>query len=75
MLNDFTGADQVYIACGYTDLRKGIRQSDEQTGKGTFESERMVAGKDATPSVTIRKPAKPSSRMCWEKRRQKSKKS
>ena len=24
MLNDFTGADLVYIACGYTDLRKGI---------------------------------------------------
>lgn len=24
MLNDFTGADQVYVACGYTDLRKGI---------------------------------------------------
>ena len=24
MFNDFTGADQVYIACGYTDLRKGI---------------------------------------------------
>ena len=24
MLNDFTGADQVYIACGYTDLRRGI---------------------------------------------------
>ena len=24
MLNDFTGAYQVYIACGYTDLRKGI---------------------------------------------------
>ena len=24
MLNDFTGADQVYIACGYTDLRTGI---------------------------------------------------
>ena len=24
MLNDFTGADHVYIACGYTDLRKGI---------------------------------------------------
>lgn len=23
MLNDFTGADKVYIACGYTDLRKG----------------------------------------------------
>ena len=23
MLNDFTGADEVYIACGYTDLRKG----------------------------------------------------
>ena len=22
MLNDFTGADKVYIACGYTDLRK-----------------------------------------------------
>ena len=21
MLNDFTGADKVYIACGYTDLR------------------------------------------------------
>ena len=24
MLNDFKGADRVYIACGYTDLRKGI---------------------------------------------------
>ena len=24
MLNDFTGADKVYIACGYADLRKGI---------------------------------------------------
>ena len=24
MPNDFTGADKVYIACGYTDLRKGI---------------------------------------------------
>lgn len=24
MLNDFTGADHVYIACGYTDLRHGI---------------------------------------------------
>ena len=24
MLNDFTGADKVYIVCGYTDLRKGI---------------------------------------------------
>ena len=24
MLNDFTGADCVFIACGYTDLRRGI---------------------------------------------------
>ena len=24
MLSDFTGADRVYIACGYTDLRCGI---------------------------------------------------
>lgn len=24
MLNDFTGADKIYIACGYTDLCKGI---------------------------------------------------
>ncbi len=24
MLNDFTGADRIFIACGYTDLRKGI---------------------------------------------------
>ncbi len=24
MLNDFTGADRTYVACGYTDLRKGI---------------------------------------------------
>ncbi len=24
MLNDFTGADRVFIACGYTDLRCGI---------------------------------------------------
>lgn len=24
MLSDYTGADEVYIACGYTDLRKGI---------------------------------------------------
>ena len=24
MLNDFTGTDRIYIACGKTDLRKGI---------------------------------------------------
>ena len=24
MLSDFTGADKVYLACGYTDLRLGI---------------------------------------------------
>lgn len=24
MLKDFTGAEKVYIACGYTDLRRGI---------------------------------------------------
>ncbi len=24
MLNDFTGAERIYICCGYTDLRKGI---------------------------------------------------
>lgn len=24
MLNDFIGADKVYIACGYTGLRRGI---------------------------------------------------
>ena len=24
MLSDFTGTDRVYIACGYTDLRRGI---------------------------------------------------
>ena len=24
MLNEFSGADKVYIACGYTDLRRGI---------------------------------------------------
>ena len=24
MLNDFTGADRIYIVCGYTDLRRGI---------------------------------------------------
>ena len=24
MLSDFRGADRVYIACGYTDLRRGI---------------------------------------------------
>ena len=24
MLSDFTGADRAFIACGYTDLRKGI---------------------------------------------------
>ena len=24
MLSDFNGAEKVYIACGYTDLRKGI---------------------------------------------------
>ena len=24
MLSDFRGADKVYIACGYTDLRRGI---------------------------------------------------
>ena len=24
MLSDFTGAAHIYIACGYTDLRRGI---------------------------------------------------
>ena len=24
MLSDFSGADKIYIACGYTDLRRGI---------------------------------------------------
>ena len=24
MLTDFTGAERVYIACGYTDIRRGI---------------------------------------------------
>lgn len=24
MLIDFTGANRIYIACGYTDLRRGI---------------------------------------------------
>lgn len=24
MLNNFTGADKVYLVCGYTDLRRGI---------------------------------------------------
>jgi transposase len=24
MLNDFTGAEHIYIACGYTDIRKSI---------------------------------------------------
>ena len=24
MLSDFSGADRVYVACGYTDLRRGI---------------------------------------------------
>lgn len=24
MLSDFTGAEKIYIACGYTDLRRGI---------------------------------------------------
>lgn len=24
MLNDFSGAEHIYIACGYTDIRKGI---------------------------------------------------
>lgn len=24
MLTNFTGADRIYIACGYTDLRRGI---------------------------------------------------
>lgn len=24
MLNDFSGAERIYIACGYTDLRRGI---------------------------------------------------
>ena len=26
MLSDFTEADRVYIACGYTDLRRGIKE-------------------------------------------------
>lgn len=26
MLSDFTGADRIYLAVGYTDLRKGIER-------------------------------------------------
>lgn len=39
MLNDFTGADQVYIACGYTDLRKGIMPMEILTPEGIQEAE------------------------------------
>ena len=24
MLNDYNGAERIYVACGYTDLRKGV---------------------------------------------------
>ena len=43
MLNDFTGADKVYIACGYTDLRKGIDVTVKCRGglKVTRENERI----------------------------------
>ena len=42
MLNDFTGADQVYIACGYTALRILRRRADrpgfaQLTGEQTLE--------------------------------------
>ena len=33
----------------------------------------MVAGRAAIPQATIRSPASPSSRMCWQKRRHKQK--
>lgn len=40
MLNDFTGADKVCIACGYTDLHKGIdglaRPIQQQFALGPF---------------------------------------
>ena len=36
MLNDFTGADQVYIVCGYTDLRKGIVSTSPRGKRSTL---------------------------------------
>ena len=51
MLNDFTGADKVYIACGYTDLRKGIdglaRLVQQQFALDPFTCPKMVSAKSS----------------------------
>lgn len=44
MLNDFTGADRIYIACGYTDLHRGIDGVD------------IASTKDIGTTVTVTLP-------------------
>lgn len=44
MLNDFTGADRIYIACGYTDLCRGIDGVD------------IASTKDIGTTVTVTLP-------------------
>lgn len=50
MLTDFTGAEQVYITCGYTDLRRGIdmgsplyRQEQELNRQGISLSRQTMS--------------------------------
>ena len=62
MLNDFTGADKVYIACGYTDLRKGI------DGLATMVQQQFELGPIHQHTVSVlRAKAGPNKRLYWER--------
>ena len=65
------------IGYGIVRCRKGLIscQKDEQTAREISASERTVDGRAGTQSVTIRKLAKPSSKMFSVRHRQKSRKS
>ena len=64
MLTDFNGADHVYIACGYTDLRRGIRtrlsfcmntsQGEEQSIRVSFSQDTQgISTQTAMPDTMI----------------------
>ena len=64
MLSDFTGADKVYIACGYTDLRRqhtvpvlwAAQRPDQGTvlGEGRLHLALQAVGAGRLPMAALR---------------------